>query len=154
MKNLLILPALVASLAAFAQVEEPATAPAEMEDVEESTEYGTDYGAEVEESTEVSAAGTVEAVTEAGGLLALEPATAVANIEGWIAKLDGVEGGEDVQGMLKTLKDQLTAETIDGSAVAETLTGLSAATAMAGAGDADLEALAGALEDAAMKLKM
>lgn len=63
MKNLLILPALVASLAAFAQVEDPATAPAEMEDVEESTDYGTDFGADA---------------------------------EGWIAKHDGVEGGEDV----------------------------------------------------------
>lgn len=154
MKNFIILPALFASVAVFAQVEEPVAAPEEMEGVEETTDYSSDYGSDVEESTEVTASGTVAAVEEAGGLLALEPTTAVANIEGWIAKLDGVEGGADIQDMLKTLKEQLTAETIDGSAVAETLTGLSAATEMAGTGDADLEALAGALEDAAMKLKM
>ena len=153
MKNLLILPALFASLAAFAQVEEPATAPSEME-MEETTAPATDYGTDVEEAPEVTPAGTVEAVTEAGGILGLQPSTAVSNIEGWIAKLDGVEGAEDIQDMLKTLKGQLTEETIDGAAVAETLTGLSAATETAGAGNADLEAIAAALEDAAMKLKM
>lgn len=153
MKNYIILPALFASFAAFAQVEEPVTAPEEMEGVEETTDMATDYGSEVEESTEVTAAGTVEAVTEAGGLLALEPSTAVANIEGWIAKLDGVEGAAEIQDMLKTLKGQLTAEMIDGAAVSETLKGLSEKTAEAGAGNADLEALAGALEGAAMDLK-
>ena len=54
--------------------------------------------------------------------------------------------------MLKTLRDEVTAETIDGMAVAETLSGLSAAPEVAGAGDADLEALTGALSDAAMGL--
>ena len=149
MKTLILLPALFASLAAFAQVEDPATAPAEMEEVEEATDYGTD----VATSDEVTAAGTVEAVTDAGGLLALEPTTAVANIEGWIAKLDGVEGAMPIQDMLKTLREQLTAEVIDGMAVSETLSGLATATEGAAGGDADLEALAGALSDAAATLK-
>lgn len=154
MKNLLLIPALFASAAAFAQVDDPVTAPVEMEQgVEETTDLSTDYGSDVMQPTDVTAAGTVAAVEEAGGLTALAPATAVENIDGWIAKLEGVEGGAEIRGMLETLKGQLTAETVDGAAVAETLTRLSAATENAGAGDADLEALAGALESAAMDLK-
>lgn len=149
MKSFLLLPALFASLAAFSQTGDPSTAPDELEAVEEVVDYGTD----IEAPSDVTASGTVAAVTDAGGLLALEPATAVANIEGWIAKLDGVEGAAPVQDMLKTLRDQLTAEVIDGMAVSETLSGLATATEGAAGGDADLEALAGALSEAAMKLK-
>ena len=97
---------------------------------------------------EVTAQSTLDAVTAAGGLTDLAPGAAVANIDAWIAKLDGMDGTSGVVDGLRTLKTQLTAETLDGNAIGETLMSLGEqTTAVAGDNEA-LGTLGGALTSA------
>lgn len=100
----------------------------------------------------VTATGTVSAAQAAGGLTRLAPAAAVANIDGWIARLDGVPAAAPVVTDLQTLRLQLQAMPIDGRAVGLTLTRLGAATSAAASADASLRPLGAALSDAGAML--
>ena len=66
---------------------------------------------------------TISAVTGAGGdLTAIPPAAAVANIDGWISRLDGMDGTYEIVEGLKNLREELTDEDgIDGQAVGTAL---------------------------------
>ena len=66
----------------------------------------------------------------------------------WIAKLDGNEAAAPIVEGLKTLKGQLTATPLDGSAIGATLVELGTGTKAAAAGDGSLEQLGEALENA------
>ena len=99
-------------------------------------------------AADVTAQGTVDAVTEAGGLTSLAPSAAVANIDGWIAQLQGNADFAPVVTDLELLKTQLTTNPLDGSAIGETLQRLGGATTGAAGGDSALETLGSALTDA------
>lgn len=102
----------------------------------------------MEETTDVTAQGTLDAVQEAGGLTSLAPSTAVANIDGWIAQLEGNADAAPVVDNLQMLKTQLTTEPLDGSAIGSTLMTLGEQTVAAAGGDAALEQLGSALTSA------
>ena len=69
---------------------------------------------------------TVQAVESAGGdITALQPSTAVSNIDGWISQLEGMDGTSSIVTDLKSLKTELTAGTIDGAKVSTLLSSLS-----------------------------
>lgn len=97
------------------------------------------------DDTSVTAQATVDAVTNAGGLMSLPLAAATANVDSWIAKLDGNAAAAPVVANLRTLHTQLGASPIDGAAVGQTLTTLgeqtTAAAAGTGAQQASLETL-------------
>jgi hypothetical protein len=88
-----------------------------------------------------------------GDLTTLAPATAVSNIDGWIAKLSGMDGTEDMVEELNTLKMELGKPSIDGSKVSDILMDLSEETRDMGDGNAGLETLAYLLEAGAWRLK-
>ena len=102
--------------------------------------------------TEVTAQGTVDAVTNAGGLTDLAPSAALANIDGWISQLEGNPDFAPVVSDLETLRGQLQASPIDGAAVGATLQSLGEATTAAAAGDGALETLGSTLTDAGNRL--
>lgn len=106
----------------------------------------------MDEAPEVTAQGTLDAVQEAGGLTSLAPGAAVANIDGWIAALDGNEAAAPVVENLQTLKTQLTTDPLDGSAIGATLVALGEQTVAAAGGDAALEQLGSALTSAGQTL--
>lgn len=101
---------------------------------------------------EVTAEGTVDAVTNAGGLTSLPLGAANDNIDGWIARLEGNPDFAPVVADLQTLKAQLAASPIDGSAVGATLQSLGSATTGAAGGDSALESLGSALSSAGDQL--
>ena len=103
-------------------------------------------------ASDVTAQGTVDAVTQAGGLTSLSLSAANDNIDGWIAQLDGNPDFAPVVTDLRTLKTQLAASPIDGSAVGATLQSLGAATTGAAAGDGALETLGSTLSSAGDQL--
>lgn len=100
----------------------------------------------------VTAQGTLDAVTAAGGLTQLPAEAAVDNIDAWIAQLTGVEGAEAVVAGLETLKGQLTADELDGAAIGGTLSELGAGTTAAAGDDTALQQLGQALSDAGASL--
>lgn len=102
--------------------------------------------------SDVTAQGTVDAVTNAGGLTSLPMSAATQNIDGWIAQLEGNPEFAPVVTDLRTLKTQLAATPIDGSAVGATLQSLGSATTAAAAGDAALESLGETLTSAGNQL--
>ncbi|MDT0631120.1 hypothetical protein RQM47_01795 [Rubrivirga sp. S365] len=104
-------------------------------------------------TTDVTAQGTLDAVP-AGGLTEMAPATAIGNIDSWIAQLDGATftNSTEIRQGLMTLKDQLQASPIDGAAVGETLTNLGTWTEQAAGGDASLTQLGQALASAGQNL--
>lgn len=106
--------------------------------------------------TSVTAQATVDAVTGAGGLTSLPMEAATANIDSWIAKLEGNAAAAPVVGNLRTLRTQLGATPIDGAAVGQTLTTLgeqtTAAAAGTGAQQASLETLGRTLSEAGAAL--
>ncbi|PPK85033.1 hypothetical protein CLV84_1922 [Neolewinella xylanilytica] len=96
---------------------------------------------------------TVSAVESAGGdITALDPSTAVSNIDSWISELGTMDGTDEIVSDLQDLKTQLTAETIDGSAVSELLSSLAEETRELGGDNMGLSTLASALEAGAEKL--
>ena len=97
---------------------------------------------------DVTAQGTLDAVQAAGGLTDLAPATAVANIDAWIAKLDGMDGTDGVVDGLQTLKTQLTTTPLDGNAIGQTLMSLGEQTTAVAGDDASLSQLGSALTSA------
>ena len=102
---------------------------------------------------DVTAQGTLDAVP-AGGLTEMAPATAVANIDSWIAQLDGAtfENSTEIRQGLMTLKDQLQTTPLDGSAIGATLSDLGTWTEAAAGGDASLTQLGQALASAGQNL--
>ena len=103
-------------------------------------------------ASDVTAEGTVDAVTSAGGLTSMSLAAANQNIDGWIAQLEGNPDFAPVVTDLRTLKTQLAATPIDGSAVGATLQSLGSATTGAAAGDGSLETLGSTLSSAGDQL--
>lgn len=103
-------------------------------------------------AADVTAQGTVDAVTDAGGLTSLAPGAAVANIDGWIAQLQGNPDFAPVVTDLEMLKTQLTTNPLDGSAIGATLQSLGAATTGAAGGDGALETLGSTLTSAGDQL--
>ena len=103
-------------------------------------------------ASDVTAQGTVDAVTQAGGLTSLSLATANQNIDGWIARLEGNPDFAPVVTDLRTLKTQLAMSPIDGAAVGSTLQSLGAATTGAAGGDGALETLGSTLSSAGDQL--
>ena len=103
-------------------------------------------------TSDVTAQGTVDAVTDAGGLTSLAPSAALANIDGWIAQLEGNPDFAPVVEDLETLRGQLQATPIDGAAVGATLQRLGEATTTAAGGDTALETLGSTLTDAGNSL--
>ena len=102
---------------------------------------------------DVTAQGTLDAVP-AGGLTEMAPATAVANIDSWIAQLDGAtfENSAEIRQGLMTLKDQLQTNPLDGGAIGATLSDLGTWTEAAAGGDASLTQLGQALASAGQNL--
>lgn len=100
----------------------------------------------------VTAQGTLDAVGAAGGLTALAPGAAVANIDGWIAQLEGNEAFAPTVEGLRTLKTQLTTDPLDGAAIGQTLSMLGEQTTAAAGGDTALEQLGSALSAAGAEL--
>lgn len=96
---------------------------------------------------DVTAQATLDAVP-AEGLTAMAPGTAVANIDSWIAKLDGMPEASGVVEGLRTLKTQLTTDPLDGAAIGTTLVSLGEQTTAAAGGDTALEQLGAALTSA------
>ena len=103
-------------------------------------------------TSDVTAQGTVDAVTDAGGLTSLAPSAALANIDGWIDQLEGNPDFAPVVEDLETLRGQLQATPIDGAAVGATLQRLGEATTGAAGGDTALETLGRTLTDAGNSL--
>ena len=103
-------------------------------------------------SSDVTAQGTVDAVTNAGGLTSLSLSAANQNIDGWIAQLEGNPDFAPVVTDLQTLKAQLAASPIDGAAVGATLQSLGTATTGAAGGDSALETLGSTLSSAGDQL--
>lgn len=96
---------------------------------------------------------TVQAVQSAGGdLTALAPATAVSNIEGWISRLGNIDGADPIVDDLKELKEQLTAEEIDGSEVSGLLSSMAEKTRSMEGKAPGLGTLANVLDAGAKKL--
>ena len=112
-----------------------------------------DDGMMADGMADVTAQGTLDAVP-AGGLTEMAPATAVGNIDQWIARLDGAtfENSDEIRQGLMTLKDQLQTTPLDGSAIGETLTNLGNWTEASAGGDASLTQLGQALASAGQNL--
>lgn len=106
--------------------------------------------------TSVTAQATVDAVTTAGGLTSLPVNAALSNIDSWIAKLEGNAAAAPVVENLRTLRTQLTATPIDGSAVGQTLSTLgeqtTAAAASLGGDQTSLQTLGTTLSEAGASL--
>lgn len=102
----------------------------------------------MDDAPEVTAQGTLDAVQDAGGLTSLAPGAAVANIDGWIAQLEGNADAAPVVENLQTLKTQLTTDPLDGAAIGATLMTLGEQTTAAAGGDTALEQLGAALTSA------
>ncbi len=136
MKKFALLPALALSFTVVsAQVDDPSMG----------TETTT-------EAPAVTPQATLDAVEAAGGLTQLDPTAAVANIDSWIAELEGVPGSDSVSQGLTTLKEQLTASSIDANAVGMTLSSLGAQTTALGEAGTPLAALGEALSSSGAEL--
>jgi len=96
---------------------------------------------------------TVDAVKSVGGdITALPAGAAVSNIDGWIAKLETMDGTEAIVGNLNELKTELTSGDIDGGAVSGILSSLADQTKELSAKAPALGAVASALQAGADKL--
>ena len=104
---------------------------------------------------------TVDGTIAAAGsdLTALAPAAAIANIDGWLAKLDGAQFGQagEIRNGLEELKAELSASPLDGAEIGETLADLGQQTTATAAeasssSQAGLRALGSALSAAGAKL--
>lgn len=100
----------------------------------------------------VTVEGTLAAAQNAGGLTRLAPNVAVQNIDGWIARLQGMDGTGPIVSNLRTLKSQLQAPTLDGMAIGRTLSQLGEQTTTVAAGNGDLRQLGQALSQAGSML--
>ena len=96
---------------------------------------------------------TISAVESAGGdITALQPTTAVSNIDSWISELSNMDGTDEIVSDLNELKTELTADNIDGGAVSELLSSLADETRELGGDNMGLSTLARALDAGAQKL--
>ncbi len=118
------------------------------------TAEGVTPGATTPAGSDVTVDGTIAAA--GSDITAMSPTAAVANIDGWIAKLEG-ERFAPIRASLETLKLDLAAQPIDNAALGATLKSLgeqttaSAATASSSS-QAGLQTLGGALSAAGAKL--
>ena len=106
-------------------------------------------GDDMMDTTEVTAQSTLDAVP-AEGLTAMAPSAAIANIDSWIAQLDGADftNASEIRDGLTTLRGQLQESPLDGNAIGETLVNLGTWTSEAAGGDAALSQLGSALSSA------
>lgn len=96
---------------------------------------------------------TLNAVKSVGGdITALPAKAAVANIEGWMTKLESMDGTDAIVANLNSLKTELSSGDIDGSAVSEILSKLAIQTKELAGNSTELQAVAGALDAGAKKL--
>ena len=100
----------------------------------------------------VTVEGTLDAAQSAGGLTEIAPSAAVSNIDGWIARLEGTPSNAPIVANLRTLRSQLQAPTLDGTAIGQTLAELGEQTTAAAAGDASVRRLGQALSQASQML--
>lgn len=97
---------------------------------------------------------TLMAVKGVMGDITTLPATAaVGNVDGWIEKLQGMDGTSEIVRDLNTLKTELQAPTIDGSKVSKLMFDMAEDTRAMGGGDKGVETLAYALEAGGWRLK-
>ena len=96
---------------------------------------------------------TIDAVQNAGGdITALQPSAATSNIDGWISKLNGMDGADGIVTDLKSLKTALQADQIDGMKVSGLMSSLADKTRSMESKAPGLSTLASALEAGADKL--
>ncbi len=96
---------------------------------------------------------TISAVEGAGGdITALQPSTAVSNIDSWIGELSSMDGTDEIVSDLQELKTELTADNIDGGSVSALLSSLADQTRELGGNNMGLTTLARALDAGAEKL--
>ncbi|MGB3801877.1 MAG: hypothetical protein WA952_18810 [Lewinella sp.] len=96
---------------------------------------------------------TISAVEGAGGdITALQPSTAVSNIDSWISELGNMDGTDEIVSDLQELKTELTADNIDGGSVSTLLSSLADQTRELGGNNMGLTTLARALDAGAEKL--
>jgi hypothetical protein len=88
-----------------------------------------------------------------GDITTLSPDAATQNIDGWIGKLKGMDGTDNMVGQLEALKMELGRGSIDGSKVSQILMDLSEGTRDLANGNNGLETLAYLLEAGAWRLK-
>ena len=96
----------------------------------------------------VTANETMDAIRDAGGLAGLSPNEAVANLDEWIVKLGGVDGGEALVGQLRRLKTALTDGELDGTRIGGLLQEIGAETRRLAGGNQAVGGLGAALESA------
>jgi hypothetical protein len=102
----------------------------------------------------VTVEGTIAAATASGGVLQIPAEAAVANINGWINTLEGMDGTAPVVANLRALRSELTSSTLDGAEIGRILSALGTQTSGVANGNADLLALGSALSDAGNSLTM
>lgn len=96
---------------------------------------------------------TIDAVqAKEGDITALDPGTAVSNIDSWIVKLGGMDGTSGMVSDLESLKMELSSGNIDGGKVSGILSSLASQTRDMGNGNPMLGTLASALDAGAAKL--
>ena len=105
-----------------------------------------DVAADVDLPGTISAAGS--------DITALAPASALANINGWINTLDGqtFTNSTEIRDGLMTLKDQLSTDPLNGGAIGETLTNLGTWTKDSNPDNAEIQTLGDALLAGGTKL--
>ena len=103
-------------------------------------------------AADVDLAGTIDAA--GNDITALAPASALANINGWINTLDGqtFTNATEIRDGLMTLKDQLSTEPLNGAAIGETLTNLGTWTKDSAPDNAEIQTLGDALLAGGTKL--
>ncbi|MEL6615935.1 MAG: hypothetical protein AAFQ43_09365 [Bacteroidota bacterium] len=114
-------------------------------------DIGDDAAATDDAAPAVTAQATLDAVP-AEGLTAMDPATAVGNIDAWIAALGDNPDAAGVVADLETLKGQLTADELDGAAIGGTLSSLGEQTTAVAGEDEALQTLGSALSSAGATL--
>ncbi|GAB5535577.1 MAG: hypothetical protein Rubg2KO_18260 [Rubricoccaceae bacterium] len=111
---------------------------------------------------DADSAGDVAAAVDLPGTIAaagdditdIEPAGALANINGWINTLAGQEftNATEIRDGLMTLRDQLSADELDGAAIGATLTDLGTWTKASAPDNAEIQTLGDALLAGGAKL--
>lgn len=129
---------------------------------DETTETIGDPGSDVmtnDQAVRIDEAGnnelnaTLDAVRGVGGdLTALPATTAVATIDGWLARMQGVDGTYEIQEGLRELREELTSSEIDGREVGTILKSLAEDTRELDANNSSLSMLSQSLEAAGDKL--
>ena len=89
----------------------------------------------------------------AADITTLPVSTAAGNIDGWLAELRGMDGADGIVEDLESLKQTLSAPTIDGERASELMFSLAESTRSVGEGNPALQTLAYLLESGAWRLE-